>query len=257
MKQIFTGRPIRLIFGFLILVPSFLYPYFASAELPFYLATIGVLGGALLILDTKRLGLRIGVFDAAYGIALGVVTYLLAGAIIPHAVASQATDVQFVFIEDWVFRLQQFFQVFNEELVLRAMLLTAALSLFKKSWVSIFLVALVFSGSHFAIYSLIEPEALISGMTLVNLFLFALVCNYSYFTFGNIAYCLAIHGGWNLYRFSGELFQNNSTNPLVESETFNLIESSYWVTGLIGLSFVLIFLARSLKNTRYFRPSIQ
>jgi hypothetical protein len=78
----------------------------------------------------------------------------------------------------------------------------------------------------------------LTPLTLFNLFLFTLVCNQFFFRYGHIFFGVALHAGWNLTRFAGAYL--NGKEYFSEGSTFNAIEGSFWLTGLLTIFIVTV-----------------
>ena len=131
-------------------------------------------------------------------------------------------------------RSRPLFQVLNEEMVLRALLLGVLLKKCKTRWTRLSAssgVALVFSLLHLALYWL-KDGIILSDWTLLNLFLFGAWANAMWLATSHIGWGFAVHLAWNLTRFGGDFLAGGHVVP--EAQTFNLIEGSATLTPILA-----------------------
>lgn len=127
--------------------------------------------------------------------------------------------------------VHQFFQVFNDEVVLRAALLTILLTAFPHPKTVILGTAALFALAHHLVY---RPAALIDWPAMLSVFAFAAIANTLFVRFRHIGYGFALHYAWNLDRFNSAYFVDGM--PLTEGATFNYIEGNRWVvTGSLAV----------------------
>ncbi len=233
------------------MVFAYLAPYYSTLTWRFPIGTLGVLSACGLVFTGQLLeksGLRISRRDAGISAALFFMVYLVARRLIPWSI--QEISVNSAFVMDrfnWQLGLQ-FFQVLNDEIVLRAVLLGALFYALREKLLTSIIAAFLFSLAHAAYYySGAEPVQL-APLVLLNLFLFSLVCNWTFFTFKHIGFAIALHAGWNLFRFSGHLIDFSTHQPVSEGQTFNLIESSLGLTLLIGTVLLALQLIRKSRS---------
>ncbi len=192
-------------------------------------------------------GIRLHRVDVFLGglslLAVGIIaSYLIPGVLRQHGYvpAPHSSSV-------WKY-LAVPFQTLNEEMVLRAMLLTALAHIVKVRLATSISVAAVFMVLHFVLYLLGPPHVALSIQSLTTLFLVGLAFNEFFLATGSIAIPYGVHLGWNLTRFGNDWIDQGSTGPLREGVDFNLIEGNCWV---IALAAVLALIAVAAR----FRPS--
>jgi membrane protease YdiL (CAAX protease family) len=138
-----------------------------------------------------------------------------------------------------IWTMTVFFQVFNEELVTRALLLNFLQKKLKSRLICAIFAALSFSLLHFLLYFPLS-KIILNTQALLAIFLFGFLCNMLFLRFHHIYFGLALHLGWNMVRFSGVYFQNNQIIP--EGILFNLFEGNWMVNVfLIGIILIAIF----------------
>lgn len=130
--------------------------------------------------------------------------------------------------------VHQFFQVLNDEMVLRAGLLTFALHLLPRAWFVAVTTAAGFSLGHYAAYRL--NGDVVDVDALLTIFAFGLTSNLLFLRYGHIGYCVALHYAWNLRRFEHAYVRSGVTVP--EGTSFNFIEGSPTVM-LAGLALLV------------------
>jgi len=128
------------------------------------------------------------------------------------------------------------FQVLNEEMVIRAFLLTVLIRLIQRPMVVSVVVAVLFAVLHFLLYRFGPPGTALSIGALTTLFLVALALNQFFLTTGSIAIPLGVHFGWNFTRFGNDWISRNSGVLLPDGIDFNLIEGNFIVVAFaVGL----------------------
>lgn len=138
--------------------------------------------------------------------------------------------------------VHQFFQVFNDEIVLRAALLTIFLSVVQRPWAAIVLPALAFAIAHHLVY---RPSGVeIAWPAMVSIFAFATIANALFVRFRHIGYGFALHYAWNFDRFNSAYYLDGA--PLSEGATFNYIEGSSLV--VVGSVAAMLVTVGSLKR---------
>jgi len=148
--------------------------------------------------------------------------------------------------------VHQFFQVLNDELLMRAALLTVVLRAWPQPRAVILVVAALFSLAHAAFYGLggiaIEPS------TLLTLFAFGMIGNTLFVRFGHIGYGLALHYAWNFHRFNTRYYLDG--RGLWEGQSFNYIEGDRWIAvGALGLMLLVYGLFVRSAPTRSLAPA--
>lgn len=134
------------------------------------------------------------------------------------------------------------FQVFNEEIVTRALLLNFLKTKIKKNITCAIVAALSFAILHFLLYYPVA-KIILNPQALLAIFLFGLICNFLFLKFKHIGFGLAMHLGWNIVRFSGVYFKNNMMIP--EGQLFNMFEGTW---SIIFFLIALITLGHFIKH---------
>lgn len=145
-------------------------------------------------------------------------------------------------------RLFAIFQVLNEEMLLRALLLVSLVRFIKSHWAANLLAASVFTLLHYALYRFGIQQTGLKIEALLTLFFFALSCNALFISSGTIAASYALHVGWNLTRFGHEWIEKTSGLQLKEAESFNLIEGHPWVLTSAIMLTVITFASVALRS---------
>lgn len=209
----------------LILAAAFLLPYSQVNAWNFIPATLVIALG----LRTRPAWRALLAWRALAG--FGVLGLVLAAAFQPVMGAlAQAAGLAFDASRwsPWL-RTRPVFQVLNEELVLRGLLLTVlAVRTRRHPALASAAVAAVFSGLHQALYPLKDGSWLGFG-ALLNLFLFGVWANAAFLRSRHIGWGLAVHLGWNLNRFTGDFVRAGQIVP--EGQLFDPLEGSLWLTG--------------------------
>jgi membrane protease YdiL (CAAX protease family) len=149
------------------------------------------------------------------------------------------------------------FQTLNEEVVLRAMLLTALARIVKVRLASSITVAALFTVLHFVLYRFGPPHAALSMHALATLLLVGLAFNEFFLATGSIAIPYGIHLGWNFTRFGNDWIEQGSTDQLPQGLDFNLIEGDSRVTALAVALVLIALAARFLPVARPMRPNVK
>jgi len=193
------------------------------------------------------LGIRLRRVDVCLGVlsllAVGIIaSYLIPGVLRQHGyvAAPHSSPV-------WKY-LAVPFQTLNEEMVLRAMLLTALAHIVKVRLATSISVAACFVVLHLVLYRWGPPHAALSIQSLTTLLLAGLAFNEFFLATSSIAIPYGIHLGWNLTRFGNDWIGQGPPYSLQEGVDFNLIEGNCRV---IALAAVLALIALSAR----FRPS--
>jgi hypothetical protein len=247
--------------GMLFAIVAFLVPY-----------TVGwgwgwwkFVGASLVIILSMRwakpqtfiseLGIRIYKAD----IGLAGISLLLVGVIASYVIPKILHPLGYVpgipYSHVWKY-LATPFQALNEEMVLRAFLLTIFMRLLKRPIVVSLVVAALFTVLHFLLYRFGPPNTALSFKALTTLFLVALALNQFFFTTGNIAIPFGIHLGWNFTRFSNDWIAQSSGGNLPDGMDFNLIEGNFMVVAFAAvLVVVAIGTNRAFGNAPNFRTA--
>ena len=131
----------------------------------------------------------------------------------------------------------QFFQVFNDEIVLRAAAITMLLRWIRYPRAVSLVLAAFFAMGHYLLYSFHGSE--IGWEALTTLFSFGAVANLLFIRFGHIGYSLAAHYAWSFYRFNSSYLVNGY--EILQGETFNYVEGNPWVAVAALTTFVLVY----------------
>jgi membrane protease YdiL (CAAX protease family) len=131
------------------------------------------------------------------------------------------------------------FQALNEEMVIRAFLLTSLMRVINRPIAVSAAVAAMFAVHHCLLYSFGPPNTALSIEALMTLFLVALALNQFFVTTGNIAIPYGVHLGWNVTRFGNDWISQRSGISLPEGTDFNLIEGNSLVLALAATLLVL------------------
>jgi membrane protease YdiL (CAAX protease family) len=197
---------------------------------------------------TRDLGIRLRRVDAFLGVssllAVGIIaSYLIPGILRPRGYVA-APNCSLV----WKC-LATPFQTLNEEMVLRAMLLTALARIVKARLLISLSVATLFTVLHFALYRFGPPHVALSFQALTTLLLVGLAFNELFLATGSIAIPYGIHLGWNLTRFGEDFVEPGGY--LGVGQDFNLIEGNSCVVALAAV-LALIALAARARLSAYF-----
>jgi membrane protease YdiL (CAAX protease family) len=136
------------------------------------------------------------------------------------------------------------FQTLNEEMVLRALLLTVLAHFMKVRFLVSIAVAGFFTSAHFVLYRFGSPQTSLSVQALTSLFLVGFAFNEFFLASGSIAVPWAIHLGWNLTRFGNDWIGQGRNETLPQGTDFNLIEGNPWV---VILAAVLALIAAAVR----------
>lgn len=133
----------------------------------------------------------------------------------------------------------QFFQVLNDEMVLRAACLTLLLRIVPYPKTVVITTAVLFSVGHHLVYRM--NGVFIDWPAMVSLFSFGAIANLLFIRFGHIGYGVALHYAWNFYRFNSVYVLDGQ--PLSEGTSFNYVEGNLWVMIGSVVAFALTFLS--------------
>lgn len=142
-------------------------------------------------------------------------------------------------------------QPLNEEIVLRAILLSGIAKLFKKQTYIAITAALVFAILHFILYYFGALNTALNLTSLATLFLFGLAANFLYFKFNHIGYGLVFHITWNWWRFSGVIVKDNIS--LNEAQGFNVLEGNFSIfifVAILSISCLLAIYIHEIKKIK-------
>ncbi len=130
-------------------------------------------------------------------------------------------------------KLALIFQVLNEEILLRALLLPKMMRCLNSENKVMVFTGLVFYLLHALLYTYLNDSQL-SQATLLTLLFFCLITNLLYLRTGHIAFSFTLHAGWNLNRFAADYQQGSY--KLTEAQSLNAIEGQLfpWILFLLG-----------------------
>ena len=188
------------------------------------------------------LGIRVRRIDCALALASLLVVGIGASCLIPgilrqHGYSRGHSDAA------WML-LAIPFQTLNEEMVLRALLLTALAHILKVRFLLSVAVGGFFASLHFVLYRFGPPHATLSVQALTTLLLVGFALNELFLATGSIAGPWAIHFGWNLTRFGNDWVGESSPGMIPQGADFNLIEGNPWVIALAVALALVVSVAR-------------
>lgn len=212
-------------------IPYFLlsswWRFIPSTVIILALGAVFLRGGVL-----RFFGLRLSTRDILASLALLLVALLLSRYVSKSYVGA---FLEIVRTPGAQAQAHQLFQVFNDELVMRAALLTLLLGIMPRPRIVILAMAALFSVGHWVFYNWLDSP--IGSASLVTLFSFGVIGNTLFVKYGHIGYGLALHYAWNFYRFNARYSVDG--HPLREGATFNYIEGDAWI--VTGSVIVMLF----------------
>jgi membrane protease YdiL (CAAX protease family) len=233
--QDFRGVKFKVIF--LLLLAAFIAPYSIGWNWgwwKFMPSTLVIIGCARLVWPGSwrtYLGLRAKPGDFWFAVLIFSVVYVVGGWLIGRILGRQGF-VPGPVSENLGWRYLAVFQALNEEMVLRALLLTWLSLHVSKQIVLCMVVAAVFALAHGVYYGLVAGEAVLSTAALLSLFLFGLAGNLIFLESGSIAGSYAIHVAWNINRFGLDWTAAATGLPMPEGLGFSLVEGNALALGL-------------------------
>jgi membrane protease YdiL (CAAX protease family) len=139
-----------------------------------------------------------------------------------------------------------FFQVLNEEIVFRGLILKSFFEKTNKKIIPIILAAAVFPLMHFLYYY--YAEKVILGLSvIIILFLFAIICNLLYSILNHIWYGCVLHLALNLPIFTKDYYLNGI--KINEGELFNIFGNSFVLTLFLTVSLFIIYRFNAIHKT--------
>lgn len=146
-----------------------------------------------------------------------------------------------------IWLLSTFFQVFNEEMILRGTLISFMLTAIEgkvrnikiAKYAMVILIALIFAILHYLFYLIAENISL-NCPAMCALFLFGIICNLLFLQYKHIWFGYIIHLSWNLTRFNNEYYLYGA--KLSEGKLYNLLEGNYIVIIALFVILILVFL---------------
>lgn len=223
----------------------FILPYGSTPWWRYLPATLIIIASTQIVYGNLRpLGIYLDYLIFIRVLVLLFASYINAKYLINYQLAKSGITTQ-DFDTQWNFTV--ILQVLNEEIVLRSVL-CFFLSKYLKAvnWCYAYGLAAVFTVLHLAFY-LLAQKVLLEWKALIVIFLFGLLCNLLFLKFQHIWYGYALHGAWNLVRFTQAYFLNGS--QLAEGELFNYIEGSILLMwGLVSLVFFVSLVCSAGKS---------
>lgn len=218
-----------------IFILAYLFPYFYLEGIWWRAipstAVMFVLGAAVSGHATLRVfGLRMSAQQAALSVGVFLGLLPLASLVLFRLVVVEPLSAQTA--GTVLSRTHQLFQVLNDEIVLRAVLLGTLVRAAGHPKAIVLLTALAFSFGHYVVYRLGAVQ--VEWPALASLFSFGVIANCLFLWSRHIGYGLALHFAWNLLRFDNVYYL--AGRPLSEGATFNYIEGNAWIasTSLAG-----------------------
>ena len=199
---------------------AYLFPYFELSgvwwrAIP---STIAILSLGALVYGKGAIGF-FGLRMSRRQLLLSVTVFVLGLIVFRTVVLPMVTNRSLTVTlgEDPLGYVHQFFQVFNDELVLRAALLTLLLRAFRHPKTIVITAAVLFAVGHHVVYRMNGVS--IGWPALVSLFSFGAIANLLFVRFRHIGYGVALHYAWNFYRFNSVVAVDG--RALSEGMTFN------------------------------------
>jgi membrane protease YdiL (CAAX protease family) len=221
---------------------AYLFPYFYLPgvwwrAIP---STVVILVMGVLVYGEGALaffGLRVSRRELLLSVSLFILGVLVFRFLVLPAITGEALTVSLN--NNPLGNVHQFFQVLNDEMVLRAACLTLLLRIVPYPKTVVIATAVLFSVGHHLVYRMNGVS--IDWPAMVSLFSFGAIVNLLFVRFGHIGYGVALHYAWNLYRFNS-VYRLDGL-PLSEGMTFNYVEGNVWVVAGSMVALVLTYLA--------------
>ena len=229
-----------LVASFCLLALLFPYFYFGGVWWRAIPSTAVILALGALIYGEGTLaffGLRMSHRDLLRSILLFILGLLVFRFLILPAITSEALTVSLNHYP--LGYVHQFFQVLNDEMILRAACLTLILRVSPYPKTVVITTAVLFSVGHHLVYRM--NGVVIDWPALVSLFSFGAITNLLFVRFGHIGYGVALHYAWNFYRFNS-VYRLDGL-PLSEGVTFKYVEGNLWIVSASSIAAVLVFAA--------------
>lgn len=223
-------------------VLGYVLPYFApTVWWRFSVGTAVIIAAGSYLYGGQALrffGLRMTLPAFVTSLALCLIAIPLLSYILADFVGSYLDVDRYQTLEAHV---HQLFQVLNDELVMRAALLTLVLGVMPCPRTAVLATACAFAIAHALFYARGGPG--IDALALLTLFAFGVVGNTLFVAFGHIGYSVALHYAWNFYRFGA--WYRLDGRLLSQGETFNYIEGNPWIAGASTVLMLAVFGAYS------------
>ncbi|MGB7476575.1 MAG: CPBP family intramembrane glutamic endopeptidase [Polyangiales bacterium] len=232
--------PIAVFIATSVTLAAYLFPYFylpaswwRGIPSTFVILLTGALffGRAMprvygLVMTWKQLAISIGLF----AILLGLFSYVIFTWVVVEPLSVERYSYPPA-------QVHQLFQVFDDEILLRAALLTVLLKAFPHPRAVILVPAVLFAVGHHIVYRTGAVD--IDWPAMVSIFAFAGIANTLFVRYRHIGYGFALHYAWNFYRFNSRYYLDGM--PLSEGASFNYIEGNGWVALGSLLTFLAVF----------------
>ncbi len=202
-------------------------------------STLVILGCARLVWPGSwrvKLGLRARRGDHGLEPLIFAVVYVVGGRLIGR-ILGQEGFVPGPVSENLGWRYLSVFQALNEEMVLRALVLTWLGRHVPKPIALCMVVAVVFALAHAVYYGLVAGDPALSTAALLSLFLFGFAGNLIFIESGSIATSYAIHAAWNINHFGQDWTAAASGLSMPEGLGFNLVEGN---ASVLCLALILV-----------------
>ena len=216
----------------------FITPYFFDGWWKFLLATIGI----LFISKTYLCGLKAPI--SHYFITGGLILILFLFCRILIIKNASLVNIEYVTNKySLIWGVAIFFQVLNEEIILRSTLIHIIAKRVKVKLILILGPALLFTILHFLFYYSHGCALNISAMTFI--LLFGIICNMLFIKFKHIWFGFALHLSWNLTKFTGYFLMNGVS--ISECQSFNYIEGNINNLFLLIIIFIVTTIVFNIK----------
>lgn len=195
----------------------FATPYFMEYWWKFLAATIII----LIIGKINLYGIKTSKQQITLVLCIAVVFFVIFRVIVLENIRYYGINYRLHdYSEIWVFTI--FFQVLNEEMILRSLLLQLMRRKIQSTILLSAALAILFSLCHYLFYYLQGDQ--LNFYALIFIFLFGMLSNILFIKFKHIWFGFAIHFAWNATRFTGCFLKNGVV--LSEGASFNYIEGN-------------------------------
>ena len=194
-----------------------------------------------------KLGLRARPADLWFAVLMFAAVYVV-GAWLIGRILGQEGFVPGPVSENLGWRYLSVFQALNEEMVLRALLLTWLSRHVSNPIALCVLIAAVFALAHGVYYALVPGDVILSSSALLSLFLFGFAGNMIFMQSGSIATSYAIHVAWNVNRFGQDWMDASTGLAMPEGLGFNLVEGNISVIVTALMLVLVIWAGRGIRQ---------
>jgi hypothetical protein len=190
----------------------------------FILATAAIMGVLRLLLGREwrsRAGLKLSPTQAGLVAAAFVLVAMGSRMLLHHvdSVAGLTVDAPNI-----MGQVGFLFQAFNEEILLRALLIGVVLQYARSTLLVSLGLALVFAAAHFLLYRFSNPMHLaLSFPALATLFFAGVAMNNLYLGFRHIGFSWALHAGWNVVWLPAAFYDASTHAQLHEPQIFDRV----------------------------------